>query len=162
MRKLATSGLNKPHKESLTMRFPIMIGFQSKIIRLVPQPRPRVLKRGAAYMDRDYVKCRDGLGLAMRCARPRGWPLDASYALSVSAFCPKSTAGDVDKLLATVMDAGNGVLWQDDRQVTSSLINKTKGRAGVNVQVTVLDPTGFEPKPKARRGRARSASRQEP
>jgi hypothetical protein len=56
----------------------------------------------------------------------------------------------VDNLLGTILDAGTGIVWEDDRQVVTATVQKflwdgEPWRA--HVRVTVLADTGFEPKP---------------
>lgn len=64
--------------------------------------------------------------------RPRRWSTRAT--------------ADADNVAKAVLDAGNGVLWIDDRQVASLLVRKIIGaqEEPPRVEVTVL-PIGVEP-----------------
>lgn len=82
---------------------------------------------------------------------PRGLPVylavDAVFPRPVSAR-PTVTAqphvgrGDLDNVLKAVCDAGNGVLWADDRQVAQVFMGKWVARIGtlpyVRVRVRML------------------------
>ena len=85
----------------------------------------------------------------------RRWPKDASYAIQLEVDAHASTDGDCDNLLGTVMDAGNKIVWQDDRQIAKAcivrvMVPRSQPKRS-RLIVEVLDTTGFEPKPARKR-----------
>lgn len=122
-------------------------------IPIVPKARPRVDKTGTHMPDK-YRRCvRDiGMILATVFGNDRGWPTHQAYEVNLHVEVGPH-GGDVDNLLGTVLDAGNGIVWDDDRQVVIASV--TKRRATLQPQarltVTVLDGEsrgfGHEPKP---------------
>lgn len=144
---------------------------------IVPKARPRV-DRGATHMPTKYETCKEQIAmlLAAHFARQPGWSTDVSYALTVWVRVDNASAGDVDNFLGTVMDAGNKIVWRDDRQVVQASVVKLLDRSslrprtiasgefgdalGATVRITPMHSTGFEPKgphrsakPKAPKGR---------
>jgi Holliday junction resolvase RusA-like endonuclease len=76
----------------------------------------------------------------MKCSKPLEGPLSV-YVLAVFP-CPKSdhkkrhiqprkwhtkATGDLDNIAKAVLDAGNGVLWEDDRQIAALQLAKIVG-----------------------------------
>ena len=55
----------------------------------------------------------------------RWWPADApppdGPAVEARYVRPKGIRGDLDNYVKAVLDAGNGVLWEDDRLVVQIL-----------------------------------------
>ena len=95
---------------------------------LVPKARARVFtkidgKIGAAQ-PAHYRRCLDDLSFLLRAKRPTGWDLERTYAIAGVVYCDKTTEGDVDNLVGTIMDAGNDILWLDDRQVAFAPVLK--------------------------------------
>jgi len=124
---------------------------------VIPKARPRVTK-DVTYMPPRYVHCRSAIAMLLANAKrsyegclPLQWSKALSYSIVVRVWVNKSTEGDVDSLLGTVMDAGNGILWIDDRQVVKATTEKhIREKDGcvrrAEVEVFPLEQTGFEPK----------------
>lgn len=55
---------------------------------------------------------------ALARARPRGWPLGgARYSVRIWVHEADRRSRDLDNIVKPLLDAANGVLWRDDRQV---------------------------------------------
>ena len=82
----------------------------------VPKARPRVGKT-RTVMPKRYKGSRGHVAWYMVDARNRAGPWEkvGSYHVEIVFF--GKTRGDVDNLAGTILDAGTGVLWDDDRQV---------------------------------------------
>lgn len=84
---------------------------------VVPKKRPRVTSRGT-YMPPGYKDWQQETALLLR----REWqdqPLAGHVAVAVTIYSRTKPRGDLDNLLGAILDAANGVLWGDDRQVTA-------------------------------------------
>ena len=76
--------------------------------------------------DRDY---RASLRLHALAARPKGWPLDARYSVTV-VVSVRRDVGDVDNFAKSVLDAGKGVLWADDAAVRELYVRRVRADQG--------------------------------
>jgi hypothetical protein len=96
--------------------------------------------------------------LAFAAARGRRhWPIDGAYELGVRGVYPDARCGDLDKLIAIVMDGLEGIAWTKDRKVrryiepTEIVCDGTAPRVEVTIRRLDVDPV--QPKPRARHGR---------
>lgn len=121
-------------RPSLTFEIPIR-----------PQTWKRVnivrTKKGVHAMkakgDKDYQRAVGLYALKARQSVPT-WPLDARYGLVAWVTASTRATGDVDNYGKAVMDALNGVLWDDDRQVRSLHVILTEpGTPGLRLHVDV-------------------------
>ena len=81
-------------------------------IGLKPKARPRHVSGGPSYMPADYKKWIK----EMRAQMAEHWtepPLPVVNVLWCKFYGPARS--DLDNLLGAVMDAGNGLIWRDDR-----------------------------------------------
>ena len=108
----------------------------------IAQPRPRITVRGrhgVAYVPRGHAihEWRAAIREEMeRCVSESGqaFPIRGVSLHVMMAFHlrkPKSnrkrlpiSRPDLDNLAKAVLDAGNGVIWSDDSQVTTVVMNK--------------------------------------
>jgi len=100
-------------------------------------------------MPQAYLDCVHNIGLLLRSEMPKNWNIFSSYKLVGTFYLDNSNQGDVDQLIGTIMDAGNKIVWHDDRQIAELLVAKfqcgdVRHRAIVVVHESAL-PTGFEP-----------------
>lgn len=119
--------------------------------------RPRFSKKtGHAYTPQKTVSWEGRAQAVMMAAVKGGKPLEGPLALKILAVftCPKTDHRkreprkrrwhtknkDLDNIIKAVADAGNGVLWLDDRQVCHVIANKWIGAQGEapRVEFTVL------------------------
>ena len=75
----------------------------------------------------------------------RRWPLDARYRVELVAFFSDRRPRDTDNLVKIVLDAGQGVLWANDRQVRAHSLELAEvpmaaiPQDRLQVQVTILE-----------------------
>lgn len=102
-------------------------------VKLEPVPFARPRSHGKRFFNAPkYAAFKNHLSLLMR-ARHKGPPLKGPIDFGVSFYLkkPKTSKNqypvvkpDLDNFLKAVMDAGNGILWQDDSQITFIATNK--------------------------------------
>jgi Holliday junction resolvase RusA-like endonuclease len=68
--------------------------------------------------------------------RPADWPLAGRYAVTFAAYFQRASA-DVDNLVKPALDALQGTLWANDRQVTSVTATKAIDIEAPRLVVTV-------------------------
>jgi Holliday junction resolvase RusA-like endonuclease len=90
-----------------------------------------------AHSDPVYEAYKRLLAGRMAFALPRGWHKGATYALGVIAYVPDLRRRDVDNLLKSVMDAGNGIVWADDSQVTIATVARELSRERPGIEIGV-------------------------
>jgi Holliday junction resolvase RusA-like endonuclease len=125
-----------------------------------PKARPRVGEHGTV-MPAAYKTSRQDLAWLLVDARNRlgPWPMDKSYVVTYEVWLYRRDGGDADNLVGTLLDAGNGLLWRDDRQVTGLHVKRYRGAPKVLIEVEVLEePTGFEPPTPSTSGRYKAVS----
>lgn len=116
-----------------------------------PKARPRLsTKDGQAHvhMPAGYKKCIRDIGMLIQSKLPRGWNKFLSYKITGCFYLDDPTQGDIDQLVGTIMDAGNGVAWYDDRQICAvgvdRMIVPPLGRQTILVVQQLKEITGFE------------------
>ena len=111
------------------------------------KPRPRVTSRGT-FMPSDYIRWRetvkDAAAVAFAELEERGEPWDARgahYGVRARFFVERTTSGDADGLVGSVMDALNKMAWADDRLVVDLRVSKRidKARPRVEVEIRSVD-----------------------
>lgn len=109
-----------------------------------PKPWQRRLatKSGRAVKPeatRRYQRYVGYAAFVVRHACAPQWPLDARYCLTVHAYFGDKRVRDIDNVSKNVMDALNGVLWDDDSQVDKLVVerhlDREEPRAVVAVEV---------------------------
>ncbi len=105
----------------------------------VPQPRPRITVRGrhgVAYVPRDHPIHEWRKKIADRMRREMGTcsPVSGvSLRVVMEFYLPQPASNkkplpigrpDLDNLAKAVLDAGNGLIWRDDSQVTTLATSK--------------------------------------
>lgn len=88
--------------------------------------------RGRRVTDAAQRAAKRVYAAAALAARPRGWPLDRTYAVEVIGYYPDRRYADSDRLVGLVLDALEGVAYRTDRQV------------GVQAGLRCLVPKGEE------------------
>lgn len=85
----------------------------------VPKKRPRTVTnpRGETrtYTPAETKAAETAIGYAARAVFPE--PTSEPCQAHVDFYCRRKGRGDVDNLLKTVLDALNGIVWADDKQV---------------------------------------------
>ncbi len=94
-------------------------------------------KRFKAQETRRYQRFVGYAALAVRGAQVPAWPLDARYRMHVHAFFGDRRRRDIDNVSKQLMDALNGVLWDDDSQVDELFVKRHVDREEPRAEVTV-------------------------
>jgi Holliday junction resolvase RusA-like endonuclease len=87
---------------------------------LKAKARPRVTTNGT-YMPGGYQDWMNETRYAL-LQRTKGLPLERPISVSIEIHAPTRGRGDLDNLAGGLLDAGNGILWKDDRQVQALAI----------------------------------------
>ena len=82
----------------------------------VPAPRPR-FGQGATYMPARYIAYKEALAWAFKAKMGRRKPMRGPIILVLDFYRKNRTRVDLDNLEKTVLDAGGGVVWEDDSQI---------------------------------------------
>ena len=112
----------------------------------VPASRPRVSKWGT-YYGKNYTKFRKEAKAALD-AMHLGPPATGELSVHLDFFCkkPKTTKrntprGDVDNYMKGILDAANGILWNDDDQITKCSGTKLfEDEHGPRIIITIFAP----------------------
>lgn len=128
--------------------------------KIVPKARPRVTENGT-YNPKRYTSSKKNVALMVTqrltlhreaIGRTLGmaWPKGNSYGIDLSVFLHSPTGGDVDGLVGNVMDACEGLLWMNDRQVVRVCVTKciipASEKPYAMMSVCLYQGTGFEAK----------------
>jgi len=115
----------------------------------VPKQRARAGAGGRFYTPGPTRKYERAVHLCALDARQKymaehgfrhAWPLDARYSIEALATWGDARPRDLDNLLKSLCDGGNGVLWKDDSQIDRKTISRTLPEKAPRcvVRVTVL------------------------
>ena len=105
--------------------------------------RPRFTAGGKPYQDAEYRAARDALSWELRGARKGKAPAGVEVRVRATFFRSTARTVDLDNLIKAVLDAGNEVLWDDDKQVFHIDARKVLG-VGVRHACTRLIITTME------------------
>lgn len=90
---------------------------------VVPKERPRFGKSGRVYTPPRTAECELRIGWAARQARLPKIPKGVKVALAITFQFADNRDRDGDNLLKTVMDALNGIAYDDDKQIKSFTVH---------------------------------------
>lgn len=99
--------------------------------------RSQGARRWTDPQDRRY---RDAIRYAMLAARPKGWPLDARYSVTL-VVSVRRDVGDCDNFAKSWLDAGKGVLWADDASVVELYVRRVRADRGSACLLVEADET---------------------
>lgn len=80
-------------------------------------PRPKAARAGGVYYPGDYKENRDATAMLFKSKRKR--KAAGQVRLDVWFVRSDRRRKDADNLLKLILDAGNGILWEDDSQVVA-------------------------------------------
>ena len=80
--------------------------------------RPRVTDSGT-YTPKETTRYEKKVAQCAERAGLKRWDPDGEYRVELTAIYPDSRRADVDNIIKAILDGLNGVLWADDRHVTS-------------------------------------------
>lgn len=124
-------------KEMLTLELPFLAVGESrprvfvnphtkKIQAISPSKRNRAAFRKLLFMHYHATPLCGSLEVEIECQFPPPASHSAKRRREMIGK-PKLTKPDVDNVLKFILDAGNMILWEDDRQITKVLISKIYG-----------------------------------
>jgi Holliday junction resolvase RusA-like endonuclease len=99
-------------------------------IEIMGEPKRKERPRyghGRAYTPDRTRKAERDLSWAVR--QQISWPmrtLEGNVCVRLQFYCGTRRGKDLDNMIKLVLDACNGLLWQDDRQVTTILARVTR------------------------------------
>lgn len=106
--------------------------------------QPTTWKRTALYQGRRLTngaqrKAQRAHQLVALSARPRDWRRDGRFEVTVSFDVADQRRADADNLVKLVLDALNGVAWEDDSQIDALHVSRALcGDAGPRTVVRVV------------------------
>lgn len=99
-----------------------------------PAPRPR-FGQGGTYMPRRYMGYKEALAWAFKAKVKT--PLAGPLKITLEFHRENHRRVDIDNLEKTVLDAGNGIAWEDDSQFMEMHSRKILGCGDPRVEVTL-------------------------
>jgi len=105
----------------------------------VPAPRPRVTMNGT-YMPDVYVAHKNALGWVFKAEVKT--PMAGPLVVTLEFHRKNRRRVDLDNLEKTVLDAGNGILWEDDSQIMEMHSRKFLGCDYPRVEVMLEEVEG--------------------
>lgn len=82
-----------------------------------PKERPRLGRGGRVFTPKRTHQQEQAMAVCAMNALPSGWHLNATYAVEMRFYFKGGVLPDIDNLIK-IIDGLNGVVWDDDRQVT--------------------------------------------
>ena len=109
----------------------------------LPQSRPR-FSNGRAYEEKRLTNYKEMLKWCFAAKMEGTPPTPAPVVVDIKFFRKYKASsrrfGDCDNLAKAVLDACNGVLWQDDAQITRLTASKfTSQFPRVEIDIAILD-----------------------
>jgi Holliday junction resolvase RusA-like endonuclease len=102
----------------------------------VPKARPRVGRRGGRTPERTR-SWEETVGWAAKQAY-KGEPVSCEVAVSAVFHTRRTRPGDLDNLLKSVLDALNGIVWDDDIRVSKIIARREPTSGGPKLDICVL------------------------
>ncbi|KPI33371.1 endodeoxyribonuclease RusA [Actinobacteria bacterium OV450] len=121
-RLLPVGGPERDQERALLLAEAIAPGCKDRKVIVLAGPPPvkarhRVTKEGRTYQSQKDADAEQRTGFMLRRSFPRPWT--GNLAIGAVFFRPDRQRVDVDNLIKHVCDAGNGVAWSDDQQITA-------------------------------------------
>jgi crossover junction endodeoxyribonuclease RusA len=104
--------------------------------RPVAKERPRFNKKTGRVFTPKRTRDFEGL-IQLAALSQRVAPLEGDLEMEVCLYLPDKRRRDLDNLLKTLMDGGNGCLYHDDSQVTRIVVEKHVDRERPRTRVAV-------------------------
>lgn len=105
----------------------------------VGKERPRVVSGRVAFTPAKTRRYEAAAGLLARAAvaRRKEWDVASRYAVTLEVCFPDARRRDLDNVIKSVLDSGNGVLWDDDSQVVEIHARSSVDRINPRVEVKI-------------------------
>jgi len=104
----------------------------------VPKGRPRSNRSGHTYTPARTKQAEDAIRWQLKAqgAKPTSEPVEVVF-----HFSCKSKTADLDNLVKLCLDACQGFLWENDRQVCRIVAEVERGAAEPQTQLLVIEQT---------------------
>ncbi len=79
------------------------------------------------YMTKEGQDCKEAYKWEIR-SQYRGKPLTEPVSVIIELYWDDKRKRDVDNFNKLILDAGSGLLWKDDSQITELVIRKYSGK----------------------------------
>ena len=106
-------------------------------LRCQTKQRPRVTRRGT-FMPKAYVSWKQRFRDELLAAYGRPEVLESELVVAITASFKHKARGDVDNYAGAVLDACNGLLYKDDRQVKRLYTEVIEQCGKDKIELTVL------------------------
>lgn len=112
----------------------------------VPKARPRLGAGGKTFTPERSATFEANLKMLAQVYGRKQWPKRLPFteelSVQVEVRLAKGARGDLDNYLKSILDALNGVLWNDDRQVVEihARLYRRSDEPGVTVSLLPLGP----------------------
>jgi Holliday junction resolvase RusA-like endonuclease len=103
----------------------------------VPKGRPRMTRAGHAYTPARTVAYEKLVRVCATGAMGGRDPIEGRVDVAIDLFMPDRRRADIDNLAKGILDAGNGVLWRDDSQITQLVLRRDVDPENPRAIVTV-------------------------
>ena len=100
----------------------------------VPKGRPRTMRNGHTYTPRRTVEAERAIHTYLMAQRAR--PTSGPVQVALYFHCKSQTA-DLDNLVKLVLDAAQGFLWENDRQVCRIVAEVERGSSKPETRLAV-------------------------
>lgn len=109
-------------------------------IPLRPMAAPRMTQRSKWLpKNQEYLAWKEAVGLMLSMAMKGREPEWGPVTLRLRFVYKGRSPGDISNVLKAIEDAGNHIVWQDDRQVRRVEMEMVKGRnERIELEVEVL------------------------
>ncbi len=100
----------------------------------IPAARPR-FGQGGTYMPKSYTAYKEALAWLFKAKMKTRKPMRGAIIIVLDFYRKNHRRVDLDNLEKTVLDAGNGVVWEDDAQIIDMHSRKFLGCDEPRVEV---------------------------
>lgn len=95
----------------------------------MPKQRPRLSQYGKAYTPKATREYERKVAIIAKDAvlSAGEWDTNLEYSVAITASFADRRHGDIDNILKAVLDAMNGIVYNDDKQVRAMSISRLYG-----------------------------------
>jgi Holliday junction resolvase RusA-like endonuclease len=111
-----------------------------------PKERPRIAVRGRFARAYTPAKTLAYEKLVAECAKasmPDDWPMSTHYSVVIRAYRADRRRVDLDNIVKSVLDAINGVAFDDDHLVVEIAASKMYDKSYPRVDVHIISYLGY-------------------
>jgi Holliday junction resolvase RusA-like endonuclease len=94
-------------------------------------------KAGGGYQPKRLTEWQENIGWVAKEAMGIRPPIKSDAEVWIAFYRKDNRRVDLDNLSKAVLDACNGIIWEDDRQVTQLHLSKYKDKDNPRVEITI-------------------------